>query len=160
MPNIRREISKHNNKILYGEWWSKGSRNELNDINCIPLKRRDAWYWMPGEQCGVQGHSDQGWHKPGGDLYRLHCPDHEGQMERAWLRYQAPWKFWDLPLQVHPQAVRTRNRIHTEMGDPDESSPMESHQQHLQALYSRETSHPFPSWRLFPESEIRILHCV
>ena len=52
MPNIRREISKHNNKILYGENRA-ATQNEVYDCNCMPLKRRETCKVMPGTGCQV-----------------------------------------------------------------------------------------------------------
>ena len=52
MPNIRREISKHNNKILYGENRA-ATQNEVYDCNCMPLKTRETCKVMPGIGCQV-----------------------------------------------------------------------------------------------------------
>ena len=52
MPNIRREISKHNNKILYGDPRA-AVQNELYDCNCLPLKKRETCKVMPGIGCQV-----------------------------------------------------------------------------------------------------------
>ena len=52
MPNIRREISKHNNKVLYGENRA-AVQNEVYDCNCLPLKTRETCKVMPGIGCQV-----------------------------------------------------------------------------------------------------------
>ena len=52
MPNIRREVSKHNNKILYGENRA-AVQNEVYDCNCMPLKVRGTCKVMPGIGCQV-----------------------------------------------------------------------------------------------------------
>ena len=52
MPNIRREVSKHNNKILYGENRA-AVQNNVYDCNCLPLKIRETCKVMPGIGCQV-----------------------------------------------------------------------------------------------------------
>ena len=52
MPNMRREINKHNNKILKGEDGA-AVQNELFDCNCRPQKRRETCKVMPGIGCQV-----------------------------------------------------------------------------------------------------------
>ena len=52
MPNIRREVSKHNNKILYGENRA-AVQNNVYDCNCKPLKIRETCKVMPGFGCQV-----------------------------------------------------------------------------------------------------------
>ena len=49
---MRREISKHNNKILYGENRA-AVQNEVYDSTCMPLKTRETCKVMPGIGCQV-----------------------------------------------------------------------------------------------------------
>ena len=48
---MRREISKHNNKILNGD--NGAAVQELYDCSCMPLKRREFCKVMPGIGCMV-----------------------------------------------------------------------------------------------------------
>ena len=52
MPNMRRELSKHNNKILNGENGA-AVQDDLYNCNCLPLKNREHCKVMPGIGCQV-----------------------------------------------------------------------------------------------------------
>ena len=54
MPNMRREISKHNNKILNPNGENGAAvQKELYDCNCRPCYRRETCKVMPGIGCQV-----------------------------------------------------------------------------------------------------------
>ena len=54
MPNMRRQISKHNNKILNPTGENGAAvQEELYGCNCLPLKTRETCKVMPGIGCQV-----------------------------------------------------------------------------------------------------------
>ena len=53
MPNMRREISKHNNKILNTNGDNGAAVQQVYDCSCMPQKRRETCKVMPGIGCMV-----------------------------------------------------------------------------------------------------------
>ena len=53
MPNMRREISKHNNKILNTNGVNGAAVHQVYNCSCMPQKRRETCKVMPGIGCMV-----------------------------------------------------------------------------------------------------------